>query len=271
MDGLKGSFEVLAVGNDRLYYRAINAEGVQNAGDLEIGEDVVAFGGANRAMQATFRVDDFYSSALPSFTYVERIMPPGQAGQGTPAAQIKFTDGGRSDERWVLLSTTPTLEPNPRAVETIPLGRDLYKVSFDIDRGSLPFRLRLVDFRRRFDKGTAQPSHYESDVLLYDEDEGIDGKKVTISMNEPLSHRGYTFYQSSFTSPTDSAGRFISVFQVRYDPTWQIIYFGCLMVVIGTFLQFVMRAGVFSDGGKREHAKAAGPRPDDVTLADGLL
>ncbi|RUL84986.1 cytochrome c biogenesis protein ResB [Tautonia sociabilis] len=268
MQGLKGSIEVLAVGDHQLYYRTINAEGIQNAGELDLGEKAVAFGGANRAMQASFTVDDYLESAVPRFTYVYRELPVGQAGQGTPAARVKLSRRGQSEERWVLLSTTSTLKPNPGAVETFAFPRESYNVSFDVDRKELPFSLRLVDFRRRFDPGTRQPSHYESDVLLYDQERGIEGEKVTISMNEPLSHRGYTFYQSSFTPPTDSSGEFVSLFQVRYDPTWQIIYIGCLMVVIGTFLQFYMRAGIFTDGGKRERERAG--RPEEPTPEEPL-
>jgi hypothetical protein len=193
-------------------------------------------------------------------------MPVNQAGQGTPAARVKLTHRGASEERWVLLSTTPTLAPNSRAIETFNLRGQTYNVSYDVDRGELPFTLRLVDFRRRFDPGTRQPSHYESDVLLYDEEQGIEGEKVTISMNEPLSHRGYTFYQSSFNPPSNSSGEFVSVFQVRYDPTWQIIYIGCLLVVIGTFLQFYMRAGLFTDGGRLEREREARKRGESPDL-----
>jgi hypothetical protein len=266
MQGLKGSIEILGVGDDQLYYRSINAEGVQNQGELDLGEKVDAFGGENRAMQTAFSVDDFHDSAVPRFTYVYREMPVNQAGQGTPAARVKLTHRGASEERWVLLSTTPTLAPNSRAIETFNLRGQTYNVSYDVDRGELPFTLRLVDFRRRFDPGTRQPSHYESDVLLYDEEQGIEGEKVTISMNEPLSHRGYTFYQSSFNPPSNSSGEFVSVFQVRYDPTWQIIYIGCLLVVIGTFLQFYMRAGLFTDGGRLEREREARKRGESPDL-----
>ena len=266
MQGLKGSIEVLGVGDDQLFYRTINAEGIQNQGELDLREKVDAFGGENRAMQAAFSVDEFYDSAVPKFTYVYQELPVNQAGQGIPAARVKLTRRGESEERWVRLATTTTLAPNARAVETFTIGGETYNVSYDVDRGDLPFTLRLVDFRRRFDPGTRQPSHYESDVLLYDEEQGIKGEKVTISMNEPLSHRGYTFYQSSFNPPSNASGEFVSVFQVRYDPTWQIIYGGCLLVVIGTFLQFYMRAGLFTDGGRLEREREARKRGESPDL-----
>ncbi len=36
-----------------------------------------------------------------------------------------------------------------------------------------------------------------------------------------------------------------------------IKYLGCLMVVLGAFVQFYMRAGLFTDGGKRERERDA--------------
>ena len=36
-----------------------------------------------------------------------------------------------------------------------------------------------------------------------------------------------------------------------------MIYAGCIIVVLGAFVQFYMRAGIFTDGGKRERERAA--------------
>jgi len=80
-------------------------------------------------------------------------------------------------------------------------------------------------------------------------------------MNHPLYHRGYTFYQSRYMPEIDphtnqTTGRFESVFQVAINPARPVIYAGCLMVVLGAFVQFYMRAGIFTDGGKRERERA---------------
>ena len=79
-------------------------------------------------------------------------------------------------------------------------------------------------------------------------------------MNHPLDHRGYTFYQSNYIRVRDPhtgqfTGQFQSVFQVATNPGRPIIYGGCLLVVLGAFLQFYMRAGIFTDGGKRERER----------------
>ena len=91
-------------------------------------------------------------------------------------------------------------------------------------------------------------------------------------MNEPLNHRGYKLYQSSFRPMEDDegneTGQYMSIFQIGYDPGRWLKYGGCILVVFGTFVQFYMRAGVFSDGGKlkraraeQKQAKKAGARP----------
>ena len=87
-------------------------------------------------------------------------------------------------------------------------------------------------------------------------------KPYTISMNEPMTHRGYTFYQMRYSPIVDPrtnqrTGQFQSVFQVGSNPGRPIIYTGCLLVVMGAFVQFYMRAGLFTDGGKREREQAA--------------
>jgi len=66
-------------------------------------------------------------------------------------------------------------------------------------------------------------------------------------------------------------GQFQSIFQVATNPGRPIIYSGCLLVVLGAFLQFYMRAGVFTDGGKRERERAlakqkAKPQPASEDL-----
>jgi hypothetical protein len=81
-----------------------------------------------------------------------------------------------------------------------------------------------------------------------------------ITMNRPLSREHWTFYQSEYEPIVDEhremTGSFRSILTVRHDPAWSVVYGGCLLVVVGTFLQFYMRAGVFSDGGKKERQRA---------------
>ena len=62
-------------------------------------------------------------------------------------------------------------------------------------RTYLPFELELVDFEKVMHPGTNIAKSYSSLVNLI---ENNVPRKILISMNEPLRHRGYTFYQASF-------------------------------------------------------------------------
>ena len=214
-------------------------------------------GGPNQPMTLTFRVDQYLPSGRERFTFVPIELPKGQMGDGIPAALVEMTVGGETKEFWVRLSGD--LKP---AFETVTFPRGAYEVGYDVDRKPLGFSFKLVDFEVGFDPGTQQPKSFESQVLLTDEARGIKDRPISVSMNEPLTHRGMTFYQSSYNRVTDphtgrETGQFMSVFQVRYDPAWPIIYSGCLLVVLGAFVQFYMRAGLFTDGGKKERERAA--------------
>ena len=63
------------------------------------------------------------------------------------------------------------------------------------ERTYLPFSLKLIDFKKVMHPGTNIAKSYSSDIYL--NENGI-SRKVLIQMNEPLRHRGYTFYQASF-------------------------------------------------------------------------
>mgnify|MGYP002762496716 FL=1 len=61
----------------------------------------------------------------------------------------------------------------------------------------LPFEIYLEDFRiDHYPNG--MPSSYESDLVIHDPTLE-DPIRKTISVNEPLTHRGHTLYQASFT------------------------------------------------------------------------
>jgi cytochrome c biogenesis protein len=60
----------------------------------------------------------------------------------------------------------------------------------------LPFTIRVDDFRiEHYESG--QPKSFESDLVIIDEDSGAPVRQ-TISVNHPLSYKGYTIYQNSF-------------------------------------------------------------------------
>ena len=89
------------------------------------------------------------------------------------------------------------------------------------------------------DPGTNNPASYQSRVVLKDELHNRHEIHV-ISMNEPLTYKGFTFYQSSYR--TDVQGNPIgSVLSVGYDPGRILKYGGSLFIVMGIMLLFFFR------------------------------
>ena len=69
-------------------------------------------------------------------------------------------------------------------------------------------------------------------------------------MNNPLDHRGFTFYQSNYIRMRDPhtgsfTGQFQSIFQVATNPGRPIIYGGCVLVVAGRFHSVLHAGGDF--------------------------
>jgi hypothetical protein len=270
-NGRFGQIDILAGPDQSLYYRvfgrgqgAIGA--LRSAGPLAKRQSIVAFGGdggggggANMAaMTITFQVDEYIPSGVEKSIYEPIVLPKGQMGNGIAACRAEMTVGGQTKEIW--LSRSENLDPPPPRL--VAFRDSVYQITYDVDRKPLGFELKLDDFDTGFEPGTEQATHFVSEVRLTDKSLGIKDQAHTISMNHPLDHRGYTFYQSNYIRVRDPqtrqfTGQFQSVFQVAKNPGRPIIYAGCFLVVLGTFLQFYMRAGIFTDGGKRERERAA--------------
>ena len=264
LNGRLGQIDVLAGPGDALYYRVFGRGKDQTgelraAGPLAKDKPIVAFGGnATLPMTITFQVDQYLPSGVEKSIYEPIVLPKGQIGNGIAACRAEMTVDGQTKEVW--LSRSENLDPPPP--RSVVFRDSVYQISYDVDRKPLGFELKLDDFDTGFEPGTEQATHFESKVRLTDKSAGIKDQPHTIWMNHPMDHRGYTFYQSNYIRVRDPrtgqyTGQFQSVFQVATNPGRPIIYSGCFLVVLGAFLQFYMRAGIFTDGGKRERDRAA--------------
>jgi ResB-like family len=184
----------------------------------------------------------------PRKTYLPLDLPTGQADAGIPACLVELQVNNDRRELW-LRRKNDIDEP---LFEDLVVGGRPYRLAFDFDRRSIGFDLTLTDFDMGTDPGTQEASSYTSQVVVNDPAQGVEGKAVTITMNEPLRYRGMTFYQQGFRELLDAdtgrnTGDKKSVIQVGIDPFWGVKYAGCLTVVLGIFVQFAMRAGVFKE------------------------
>ena len=283
INGRFGQIDVLAGPDDALYFRVLGrgkdgGKGeLRASGPLEKNKPVVAFGGGgNMPMTITFQVDSYLPAGIEKRIYEPVVLPKGQMDNGIPACRAEMTVNGQTREIWLSRSDNNLDPPPPRY---LAFGKQVYELIFDVDRRPLGFELKLDDFDMDFEPGTEQPTHFTSQVRLTDASAGIKNQPHTISMNNPLDYRGFTFYQSNYIKVRDPqtgnfTGQFESIFQVATNPGRPVIYAGCALVVLGTFLQFYMRAGVFTDGGKKERERARGkkkqkapatePAPEDL-------
>jgi len=263
-NGRFGQIEILAGPDDALYYRVFgrgkDRRGeLRSAGPVEKGKPIAAFGGGpTMPMTITFDVDEYFPSAIENQIFEPVELPKGKLDEGLAACRALMTLGKETKELW--LQRSMDLDPPPPRYVTFENA--VYEVRFDADRRPLGFELKLKDFEVGFEPGTEQATKFESQVELTDSSSGIKNQPHTISMNHPLYHRGFTFYQSRYMPDIDPetnqpTGRFESVFQVATNPARPVIYLGCVLVVLGAFTQFYMRAGIFTDGGKLERERAA--------------
>lgn len=272
--GLMGVIEVMGTPDGSLYHRVWGrgAPGqtrgqVRHKGPLKLGQSVLAFGGegpASGPVSIALAVDEYLASGAEREVCVPVTLPRGQLGNGLAAGRVEMTVDdaeGHPVTRDFFIRRSASFSP---VWKTVNFGDRPFEIAYDVDRRPLGFELKLIDFDRTFDPGTEQASRFRSDVRLTDRAAGIVDRPYRIQMNEPLTHRGYTFYQSSYIREQDprtgqETGRVQSVLQVGSNPGRTVIYLGCLLVVLGTFIQFYMRAGVFS--GMKRRGGSSAPRP----------
>jgi hypothetical protein len=110
-------------------------------------------------------------------------------------------------------------------------------------RWTMPFAIRLDDFRREMHPGTGMPKAFESDVTKTQA--GVE-QKIKISMNAPLREAGYTLFQSGFIEPTPGdprpgSGKWWSTFSVVKNPADDVPLWSCVVITVGLCLHFVQK------------------------------
>lgn len=169
-------------------------------------------------MDFEFLTEEFHLKAIPSTTYTRST-----ATDKSAVEVVKVALNG--EERWLEMG----------AAAQILWDQYLFYVQFTKKQIQLGFPIRLQKFKIDFYEGSTRPMSYESLVSVDNSDE-----KILIQMNEPLHHKGFTFYQSSYS--TDQDGRpVISVLSVNRDPGRWTKYAGCIMLVLGILLMFYFR------------------------------
>lgn len=117
---------------------------------------------------------------------------------------------------------------------TAEVGGERIFVRFANPEKELGFQVHLEDFRKEDYEGSALPRSFESRVK-------VEGRTVRIRMNEPLLHRGWTFFQAAFSPPETPGGRETTVLQVSKDPGKPVVYAGALLIVGGVVFMLYLK------------------------------
>jgi cytochrome c-type biogenesis protein CcsB len=145
----------------------------------------------------------------------------GQMGSNLGAVKLQIRYMGMTSEVFV---------PGLAKLKGQPVNGSMGNLNYSITYGSreiqLPFSLFLKDFEVERYPGSNSPSSFASDVVLIDNDLGLQ-EEHRIFMNNVLKHRGFRFYQASYDS--DEMGTILSVNKDRA---------GTLITYLGYFLLF---------------------------------
>ena len=119
--------------------------------------------------------------------------------------------------------------------QKITVGNQEYTIVFRRQRTYLPFSIELLDFKKVMHPGTGIAKSYSSDINLIEA--GI-SKRILIKMNEPLRHRGYTFYQASFIESADGETTVLAAVK-NYGRLFP--YISSIIMCIGLLIHLTMK------------------------------
>ncbi|HTP53158.1 MAG TPA: cytochrome c biogenesis protein CcsA [Anaeromyxobacteraceae bacterium] len=147
-------------------------------------------------------------------------------------------------------------ETGSRIVNTDRQGRVL-------DESTLPFSVRLMQFRIDHYPGTMRPSGFRSEVLIIE-----DGKArpASVWMNHELEVQGWRLFQSSYRQ---TGGRQMTVLSASKDPGQPIVFLGYGLLVLGMCI--VLATRISQARARAERDAAIGAKAAKGAAAVALL
>ena len=221
--------EVFQTPDGKLYCRVCSGGQYESRGEVKQGDRIEAFSGFTVHLLEHL----LHAKREMEFLPVDpNELESGQAEKFSPAVHAKVVVGGETHQIWLHRGN------RQHGSQRIRTSKGLMEVSFGYAERPLGFSLTLLDFTRGLNPGGMGDASYASLVRLEDESQGVNLEQ-TISMNQPLTHGKFTFYQSSFHRAPD--GRDMSILSAAHDPGRFLKYFGSLMICVGTFVIFYLK------------------------------
>ena len=120
----------------------------------------------------------------------------------------------------------------------------------------MPFRVQLHDAVHRRHPGTSRPMEYSSHVSKIENDLAV---RRHITMNEPLRHKGFTLYQSSYKDRP--GGPDTSIFAVVKNPADRVPEIACYVIALGLLVHFFLKLIGHIERQSRRRGKVSGHSP----------
>ena len=149
--------------------------------------------------------------------------PPAKEARRQAAVLLQLEGrASKSESTWVLWGERTE----------VALGGEPASVAFRPPELALPFSVTLLRFNNESYPGSRMAATYESTLRIDDPEQG--SFETLVSMNRPLHHRGYIFFQSSFVE-----GRpIVSIFSVARAPGLPLVYLGTALIGAGILWMF---------------------------------
>ncbi len=190
---------------------------------------------------------DFHTGALYEFDMI-RFVAPGPPAKG----KVYYVSGNKQKNPWHLLRFKVKAGDQERIVDltggqyyegnpTIFRLNDLnFVMAYGPRRIELPFSIKLRDFQIEYYPGSKSPKSYASEITVLDQDTAFDYR---IYMNHVLDHKGYRFFQASYSITPEYERTILSV-NHDFWGTWityigyALLYFGLIMIFFNKHSHF---------------------------------
>ncbi len=210
----------VAAPDGTLHFAAADAAGALTTGSVEPGQPVPT---GWPAMGVT--VDRFLPRARLART-VKAETPPAKEERRQSAVRLHLEGPkGKSEPEWVLWGERVR----------VAYGDQPASLAYRSPEAALPFKVTLLKFNNEPYPGSRMASTFESTVRVEDPEKG--DFETLISMNHPLHHRGYIFFQSSFVEGQPM----MSIFSVARAPGLPLVYLGTTLIGVGIIWMFYVK------------------------------
>lgn len=222
------AIEFLQACDGKLYARTISGTNCASHGEVTAGSRFDIQGGF------VFTVTEYLPHTRREISFKQAIRNTLKAPRHeSAAAEVEVAVAGESDTLW-LQRNHPEFQSG-----TINTDDGLLRVQFTTAQIPLGFSLELIDFQGEINPSGDGNAACSSLVRVIDRERGVNDERL-VSMSQPLSHKGYRFYQSRFREAAH--GKETSTLRVVYDPSRALKYAGSLGVCLGIATMFCMRA-----------------------------